>query len=84
MQNHYDQHNPIINNWYTNLTGQLFKVRMVAFSSEGMRSLIIEYIDGSKQIISRQEWDCLKLMKHNSERQKAIVESSEPVEELTQ
>lgn len=78
MHNHQ---NPIINNWYTNLTGQLFKVRMVAFSSEGMGSLVIEYIDGSKQIISRQEWDCLKLMKHNSERQKALAEAPE---ELTQ
>ena len=78
----HNQQSPIINNWYTNLTGQLFKVRMVAFSSEGMGSLVIEYIDGNKQVISRQEWDCLKLMKHNNARQKALAEAEVP-EELT-
>ncbi|HFE37463.1 MAG TPA: hypothetical protein ENK06_03450 [Gammaproteobacteria bacterium] len=77
---HHHQY-PIVNNWYANLTGQLFKVRMVAYGPEGMGGLVIEYIDGSKQIISRQEWDCLKLMKHNSSRQKALAEASS--EELT-
>lgn len=62
------QQDPIINNWYTNLTGKLFKVRMASYNDTGVGSLVIEYIDGSRQIISRQEWDCLKLMKHNSSR----------------
>ena len=78
MHHHQD---PIINNWYVNLTGQLFKVRMVVYSLEGMGSLVIEYIDGSKQIISRQEWDCLKLMKHSNARQRELAEASS--EELT-
>lgn len=73
------QHSPIINNWYTNLTGQLFKVRLVAYDSEGMGSLVIEYIDGNKQVISKQEWDCLKLMKHSNARQKAIAEAPEEI-----
>jgi len=79
----HSQQDPIINNWYTNLTGQLFKVRMASYSSEGVGSLVIEYIDGSKQIISREEWDCLKLMKHNSrkyhEAQKAEAEAEESI-----
>lgn len=80
MKMHHQQ-NPVVNNWYANLTGQLFKVRIVAYSNEGMEGLIIEYIDGSQQNVSRQEWDCLKLMKHNSTRQRELVE--DPSEELT-
>ena len=73
----HSQQDPIINNWYTNLTGQLFKVRMASYSSEGIGSLVIEYIDGTKQVISRDEWDCLKLMKHNARRYKTENEAEE-------
>jgi len=66
----HEQQDPVINNWYTNLTGKLFKVRMASYGDGGVVSLVIEYIDGSKQIISRQEWDCLKLMSHNTYRNK--------------
>lgn len=58
--------NPIINNWYTNLTGKLFKVRMALYVDSDVSRLVIEYIDGSRQIISREEWDCLKLLNHNN------------------
>jgi len=61
----HSQQNPVINNWYTNLTGKLFKVRMASYCGMDVGNLVIEYIDGSKQIISKQEWDCLKLMSHN-------------------
>jgi len=67
---HRQQQYPVINNWYTNLTGKLFKVRMASYNGADVGSLVIEYIDGSKQIISKQEWDCLKLMSH-SEQQKS-------------
>jgi len=72
----HHQQDPVVNHWYANLTGQLFKVRMVAYSNEGMEGLIIEYIDGSQQNVSRQEWNCLKLMKHNSSRQRELAEES--------
>ena len=67
----HSQQDPIINNWYTNLTGQLFKVRLASYDVNGVGSLMIEYIDGTRQIISREEWDCLKLMKHSARRYKA-------------
>jgi len=62
----HDQQDPIINNWYTNLTGKLFKVRMAAYEDNSIGCMVIEYIDGAKQIITRQEWDCLKLAQHNA------------------
>ncbi len=77
----YHHQDPVVNNWYVNLTGQLFKVRVVAYAQNGLDKLIIEYINGSKQTVSRQEWDCLKLMKQNSARQRALAEK--PSDELT-
>ena len=74
MHSHQD---PVINNWYTNLTGKLFKVRMASYGESGVGSLVIEYIDGSKHIISRDEWDCLKLMKHNHFKQKQATQDQE-------
>ena len=71
------QQDPIINNWYTNLTGQLFKVRMTSHNADGLGSLVIEYIDGTRQVISKHEWDCLKLMKHNHNRFRSVSESAE-------
>ncbi len=73
------QQDPIINNWYTNLTGQLFKVRLVSYSTAGVGSLVVEYIDGTKQIISREEWNCLKLMKHRANKQKESKKTEEIV-----
>ena len=78
----HSSQDPIINNWYTNLTGKLFKVRMASYDENGIGSLVIEYIDGSRQIISRQEWECLKLMRHNSSRTRQ-KRASENQEELT-
>ncbi len=80
----HSQQNPIVNNWYTNLTGKLFKVRMVSFAGLEVDQLIIEYIDGTKHVISRDEWDCLKLMAHNKKRvqQSQSTEKHNSVEDL--
>ncbi len=59
------QQPPVVTAWYTNLTGQLFKVKMVSYDSEGeLDRIVTEYLDGERQIISRHDWLCLKLMKH--------------------
>lgn len=63
----------IINNWYVNLTGKLFKVKMASYTGTSIGSLVIEYIDGSKHIISKQEWDCLKLQNQGN-KQKSQAE----------
>ncbi|MDH3326251.1 MAG: hypothetical protein OEM38_05985 [Gammaproteobacteria bacterium] len=73
----HSQQDPVINNWYTNLTGKLFKVRMVSYIDAGVVNLVIEHIDGSKQIISRLEWDCLRLMRHNTGKSNQTLETQE-------
>ncbi len=66
---------PVPNAWYTNLTGQLFKVRMLSYGQDGLTSIVIEYLEGAQQIINRQEWVCLKLMKHTISTNKTSTNS---------
>jgi hypothetical protein len=55
---------PVVNAWYTNLAGQLFKVRAISYGHDGFTSVMVNYLDGKRQLISRQEWLCMKLMQH--------------------
>ena len=55
---------PTVNIWYTNLTGQLFKVRLVMHIGSRISHVMIEYVNGTTQIINHHEWACLKLAKH--------------------
>jgi len=59
---------PVINTWYTNLTGQLFKVKMVMYSKANISHIVIEYVNGTSQVLNHHEWECLKLMKHTVEQ----------------
>ena len=59
------QKTPRINHWYVNLTGQLIKVRMLVFEPEGLKQVVIEYLDGTKTPVNRHDWDCLELAEHS-------------------
>ena len=51
---------PIVNHWYTNLTGQLFKVKAFSMDGQGLSGVVIQFPDGKVQVINRHEWYCLK------------------------
>lgn len=71
------QRTPLVNTWYTNLTGQLFKVRMILYRGEKLTLIAIEYLDGNREVITRNDWECLKLMKHSTEKRQTVVQQSE-------
>ena len=52
---------PVVNKWYTNLTGKLFKVRLLSHCDGIVVHMTIEYTDGNQQIISKEDWDMLYL-----------------------
>ncbi len=61
---------PEIGNWYSNLTGQLFKIILISYTENDMIHMTIEYINGEKQIISKTDWDFLELSKARRKRKK--------------
>lgn len=58
------QHEPVIGNWYVNRTGQLIKVRLLAYQSAKPVSAMIEYLDGTTKVIDMEAWSCLELNRH--------------------
>jgi len=59
---------PIVNNWYTNLTGRLMKVRLITYDSDMISSVVVEYITKETQIINSVDWDSLTLTVFNKAR----------------
>jgi len=70
---------PIVNAWYTNLTGQLFRVKALSYDREGLSKVVMVYLDGKQQIINRQEWECLKLIKRAVSRRESNREIQRPM-----
>lgn len=55
---------PTIGAWYVNATGKLMKVKMMVYQQGKPSAVMIEYLDGSRQVIGIGEWTCLELNKH--------------------
>ena len=60
-------HQPVVGNWYMNKTGKLLKVKMLMYADTQPSSIVIEYLDGSRQIVDMASWSCLELHRHTSE-----------------
>ena len=56
---------PIVNRWYVNKTGKLFKVRLLGFSGKKLTSVLLEYFEGNTLLINSYEWKSLDLNLHN-------------------
>jgi len=52
---------PIIGAWYVNPTGMMFKVRMLGYSLTGPTDVVIEYVEGTTQVVSIQDWRSLDI-----------------------
>lgn len=55
-------HKPKPGYWYINRTGKLMKVKMVMHNTEGPSAVLIQYIEGTSQTISINDWRCLDLV----------------------
>ena len=57
----YTMHEPVVGSWYANRTGKLMKVRLLSYRHENMSAVMIEYLDGTRQVIDIDAWNCLEL-----------------------
>lgn len=67
----------IINNWYVNLTGQLIKVVALGYSEGQLSKVVIEYINGKRQIIGIDTWNLLDLEMHLYKAAKRVKEKQD-------
>ncbi len=52
---------PVVGNWYTTRDGALLRVRLAVYRHEYLSALLLEYLDGRRQIIAIDDWYCLEL-----------------------
>ena len=64
---------PVVGEWYVKSTGKLIKVKMLSYLEEKIERVIIEYLDGSIQILAFNEWLTLDLNKRISDVSRNIV-----------
>ena len=57
----YTMHEPVVGSWYANRTGKLMKVRLLSYQHETVTAVMIEYLDGTRQVIDSDAWNCLEL-----------------------
>lgn len=57
----YSTREPVVGDWYVDHSGMLVKVRLAVYRHEYLSTLLLEYLDGQRQIISIDEWYCLEL-----------------------
>ena len=64
---------PVVGEWYVKSTGKLIKVKMLAHAEEKVDRVVIEYLDGTTQILNFGEWLNLDLNKRISDVSRNIV-----------
>jgi hypothetical protein len=55
---------PIVGTWYVNPTGMMFRVRLLGYSLTGPTDVVIEYVEGTTQVVSIQDWQSLDISVH--------------------
>ena len=55
---------PTIGAWYVNATGKLMKVKMMIYRQGKPTGVMIEYLDGVRNVVGMGEWTCLELNHH--------------------
>lgn len=54
-------HQPVAGNWYANKTGKLFKVKLLGLKKNVVGHIMLEFLDGSRTIITNTDWQNLQL-----------------------
>ena len=52
---------PVVGSWYLNQTGKLMKVRMLMYVEQLLSKVMIEYLDGSVNVVDIDAWNFLDL-----------------------
>ena len=54
-------HEPVAGNWYAHKSGKLFKVKLVSLKNNVVDSIMLEHIDGSRTVITKNDWQELRM-----------------------
>lgn len=69
----FTSYTPAVGEWYVKSTGKLIKVKMLSHVEEKVERVVIEYLDGTSQMLNFNEWLNLDLNKRISDVSRNIV-----------
>lgn len=52
---------PVVGSWYTNRSDELLRVRLAVYRHENLTALLLEYLDGRREIIGIDSWYPMEL-----------------------
>lgn len=69
----YTSYVPVVGEWYVKSTGKLIKVKMLVHAGHNISRIVIEYLDGTVQVLGFSDWLCLDLNKRISDVSRNMV-----------
>ena len=60
----YRSHDPVPDAWYVNKTGKVLKVRLLLYREGRLNAVIIENLEGQRNIIKLENWYELHLSRY--------------------
>lgn len=70
----FTKQEPLVGAWYVNRTGKLMKVKLMAYHHETPESIMIEYLDGKRHVVSMEAWNCLELSRNLQQAAKSLLQ----------
>lgn len=64
---------PVVGEWYVKSTGKLIKVKMLSHVEDKVERVVIEFLDGTIEMLAFNEWLTLDLNKRISDVSRNIV-----------
>ena len=55
--------NPTVGTWFVTPTGQLITIKLVMYDGAKLHRVLVQYLDGKRKLMNRENWFCMKLNK---------------------
>ena len=70
----FTKQQPVVGAWYVNRTGKLMKVKLMAWTQQQPVSVLIEYLDGNRQVVEMDAWYSLELSRNLQQAARSLLQ----------
>ncbi len=70
----FTKQQPVVGAWYVNRTGKLMKVKLMAWRHLDPVSVLIEYLDGKRQVVDMDAWYSLELSRNLQQAARSLLQ----------
>ena len=70
----FTKQQPVVGAWYVNRTGKLMKVKLMAWQRQQAVSVLIEHLDGKRQVVEMNAWYSLELSRNLQQAARSLLQ----------